>query len=118
MKRKEIRKGTWKQVLTLWDTNWTSEKVEQALGIYEEDNNDPSTLTSTVSYSYNGVTTSVNVSSTVRTNDPIIRNFIINRNFYFGTGTTNQGWGFQSQWPIFDGNTNVMYTLPYEVINL
>jgi hypothetical protein len=118
MKRKEIRKGTWKQVLTLWDTNWTTDKVEQPLCIYEDDNNDPSTLTSTVSYSNNGVTTSVNVSSTVRTNDPVIRNFIINRNFYFGTGTTDQGWGFQSQWPIFDGNTNVMYTLPYEVINL
>jgi hypothetical protein len=119
LKRRQIRKGLWKQVLSLWDTNWTPDKVEQALCIFEEDDNDPTTVTSTVSYTNNGVTTSTNVSTTIRSKDPVIKNSLINRNFYFGTGTMNQGWGFHtSLWPIYDGNSNVSFTMPYEIVNL
>ncbi|HEY8396747.1 MAG TPA: hypothetical protein VIK80_02320 [Flavihumibacter sp.] len=118
MKRRDIRKGNWKQVLMLWDTNWTTDKIEQALCIYEDDDNSPSTFTTSASYTSNGQTYTTTVSTTVQSKDPIIRNFIINRTYYFGNGTTDQGWGFQMQWPIFDGNLNVRYTLPYEVINL
>lgn len=117
LKRKDVRRSRWKQILLLWDSNWKPEKVEQALGIWERDTRGTVTLNSIVSYSSNGQTITTNVASTGQSQDAIIRNFGIDRNFFFSNGFVNQGWGFMQGWPIFDGSADVSYTMPFEILN-
>jgi hypothetical protein len=120
LSRKAIRKANWVHVLMLWDTNWRTDQLDHKLGIYEDDTRGSVTFTGSVSGNFriNGVnqTVSTGISITKPSQDAIIRNLNLDRDFFFHNGTTNQGWGFQDLWPIYDGGSIISYTLPYEIV--
>jgi len=120
LSRKAIRKGTWVHVLSLWDTNWRTDQLDHKLGIYEEDNKSSITFTGNVSLSatVSGITATrtLGFSVTKQSQDAIISNMNLDRDWYFHNGTTNQGWGMQDLWPILGGGSDVNYTMPYEIV--
>lgn len=113
--RKDVRRRRWKQWQYIWDENWITNRVEQALAIWEEDNRGSLTIPIEASFKVGGVTIKAGISFSTQSQDAVIRNALIDRNAYFSTGGLDRGWGFYNSWPIWDGASNVNFTLPYQI---
>ena len=125
-KRKDIRKGNWKAVNEIWDSNWEVNNFNQVLGIYEEDTEGSTTiggsLTTTVQVtppSTTGgpgatATRTLNYSYTFQTKDPVIRQLNWNReSFYqYNRGTLANNCSTRNGWTVYDCNASVSYTMP------
>ena len=120
LSRKDIRKNRWVHPFTIWDTNWKTEQTNHALGIWEEDTQGSQTFSGSISGAFKvgntTVTGTVGYSQTIVSNDPILRNTNIDRDYYFRTAATNvEGRGFQDGWPIRNAYGTVDFTMPYQV---
>jgi hypothetical protein len=121
LKRKEIRKGTWKTVMAIWDSNWEPDNLQQVFAIYEDDTQGSKTfsgsLQTTLKVDANTSTVgTIGYSITVTSNDDIIRQLNWNRtSFYqYNHGGLNNGCGVRNAWTVYDCNTPVMYTMPQQ----
>ena len=116
LSRKDIRKNRWVHPFQLWNTNWKTEQISNMLGIWEDDTQGSVTFTGSVSGKFLGITSTVGVSITKPSQDAIIRNLLIDRDYFFRDGANDQGFGFQDNWPIRDGSSTVSYTMPYQIV--
>lgn len=119
MSRKDIRKGRWKSVNSIWDSNWETNNTQQVFGIYEDDTQGSRTFSASAqtTLTYTGGSTQIGpftYSATVQTQDDIIRQLAWDRtSFYtYNQGGLNNGCGTRNGWTIYDCNTYVMYTMP------
>ncbi len=127
-KRRWIRKKKWKGWYTFWDSNWESDNKEQQFVIYEEDNNVTQSLSLTIStvFTVGGlpITASGDYTTTIPTEDDLIRTWRMDGETFFRTNTSDQGCGFRNypiyegkDFPIYDCGTDVEYTLPHVYFN-
>lgn len=128
--RRDVRRGIWKRVYSIWDSDWEVDNAQQVLGIYEEDNEGTRTytgsLTTKVKAGTGGDSAEVSgtrgYSITVKTKDDIIRQLQISRESFFRDGKNNQAHGFYDDgfdgqnWPIYDGASGVSFTMPFRQI--
>ncbi|WP_127129026.1 hypothetical protein [Pseudoflavitalea rhizosphaerae] len=113
--RKEIRKKRWKEVNSIWDSNWEADNPEQVFAIYEEDNEGSRTLSGSIQAKLKSLTIEpLNYEFTVKTKDDIIRQLGWKRNsfFAFNQGGLNNGCGLSDGFTIYDCKTSVAYTMP------
>jgi hypothetical protein len=123
-KRGDIRKGRWKRMYAIWDSDWKVDNLQQVFGIYEEDTEGTKRFTGSIgttlrvadSTASATVTANIGYDVTVKTQDEIIRQLGWSRASYFGDASNNQGHGFYDGWPIYDGGAHVSYTLPWRFV--
>lgn len=120
LSRKDIRKNRWVHPFVVWDTNWKIEQTNHALGIWEEDTQGSQTFTGSLSGEFKvGTVTlksTVGYSKTIVSQDPILRNTNIDRDYYFRTAAQNVEFrGFQDGWPIRNADGHVDFTMPYQI---
>lgn len=115
--RKEIRKGRWKTVNSIWDSNWEADNPEQVFAIYEEDNEGSRKLSGSISAKLKIFTIEpVNYEFTVQTKDDIIRQLGWKRNsfFAFNQGGLNNGCSLSNGFTVYDCQSPVAYTMPVQ----
>jgi hypothetical protein len=113
--RKDIRKKRWKEVNSIWDSNWEPDNPEQVFAIYEEDNEGSRTLSGSIQAKLKSLTIEpLNYEFTVKTKDDIIRQLGWKRSsfFAFNQGGLNNGCGLSNGFTIYDCKTSVAYTMP------
>lgn len=121
LKRKDIRKGNWKSVYSIWDANWEIDNKEQVFGIYEEDNESSQTFNVSIKTTVkdaqgNQVEQTVGFSVTVKSKEPIIRQLGWNRESFFlnNRGGLINNCGTRNGWTVYDCNLDVQYTMPQQ----
>lgn len=119
LSRKDVRKGRWKKVMGVWDSNWEPANLNQVFAIWEQDKSGSQTssgnIQTTLSDGSGGTTVSnMAYSYTVVSKDPIIRQLKWNREsfFLYNRGGLNNGCGILEGWMIYDCNQTVAYTMP------
>ncbi len=120
LSRKDIRKNRWVHPFRIWTTNWKTEQTNNALGVWEEDTQGSKTLTGSLSGAFKvgtaTLTATVGYSKTVVTQDPILRNTNMDRNYFFRSAAQNvENRGFQDGWPIRNAYNCVDFTMPYQI---
>ena len=113
--RKDIRKNRWKEVNSIWDSNWETDNPEQVFAIYEEDNEGSRTLSGSIQAKLKSLTIEpLSYEFTVQTKDDIIRQLGWKRNSFFAynQGGLNNGCGLSNGFTIYDCKTSVAYTMP------
>ncbi|MBC7383633.1 MAG: hypothetical protein H7296_11695 [Bacteroidia bacterium] len=142
-KRRDITRGIWKKIYSVWDADWVVSNLEQVIAVYEEDTEGTKTFTAGLSA---GLTTTLTVpgatagttttgtlgySVTVKTQDEIMLQSKYTRVAYFGAAKADLGCGFQmcdkrggacrydntflttGNWPIYNCGSNLSYTWTY-----
>ena len=142
-KRRDINRGIWKRIYSVWDADWVVSNLEQIIAIYEDDTEGTKTFTAgltagltttlTVPGATAGTTTTgtLGYSITVKTQDEIMLQSKYTRVAYFGGAKADQAWGFQmcdkkggvcrydntflttGNWPIYNGGSNLSYIWSY-----
>ncbi len=126
--RKDIRNKKKKWLSVLWDANWEcSDPIhEQLFVVYEEDKTDP------INFEFSGIKWgdktygAVNLKTTVRTKDEIIRILKRDSDEFFASNLLDNGCGtwrgensFSDKlWPIYDCGANFSYTMPHRWIKI
>jgi hypothetical protein len=138
-KRKEIRKGKWRALHSMWEPDWIPADKELILGVWEEDNTGEQTftgsLTTTVKVPVAGGTIEalrgLSYNIKIKSKEPIIRTIKMDHTSYFQAAKFNQGGcGFKMtdwkgtyydtyelptgyNWPIYDCNVAFSWTWPF-----
>lgn len=119
--RKDIRKENWVDFSYEWDADWEVANLQQNLAIYEEDNRNTSTLSSTLNTTLTwpaangqpGVAAGGNIGFSIsyKSDDAIIKQTNYNRDVFFILNRTNLEGEMHNGWPVRDKNANVSFTL-------
>ncbi len=137
-RRREINRGTWKKVYSVWDADWVAANTEQVMTIYEDDTEGTKTFNGSLSTTVT-ITTGTTATGTIgynvsiKTQDELILQTKYTRTAYFGAAKADQGCGFQMcdtkggtcrydntfltlvNWPIYNCGANWNYTWSYNL---
>ena len=114
LKRSDIRKKRWKEVNSIWDSNWEPDNLEQVFGIYEEDTEGTKSFSGSIKTTIRAFTIEpFGYNITVKTKDEIIRQLAWQRTSFFHFNNSNiSNCGLDNGFTIYDCGTPVTYTMP------